>query len=190
MTNEDEETSAARREPHRVRLPGFITDEDVGLGDVIKKATSIVGIRPCGGCAQRATTAKQLDGLHQPAVNDDEGKQTVEQIELAQQPTPRPTARTCCGWCSTRAQGVDSTAAPSFVYALGRVDARFPSLAVEKEFHQVTGRTNTAGQTDRQALHSVLSGTGESLPGPANVLCVHDRGPRDLHLGAPRSRGF
>ncbi|MEO7194207.1 MAG: hypothetical protein ABIZ05_05195 [Pseudonocardiaceae bacterium] len=43
-----------RREPRRVRLPGFISDEDVGLGDVLKKATSIVGIRPCGGCAERA----------------------------------------------------------------------------------------------------------------------------------------
>jgi hypothetical protein len=40
--------------PHRVRLPGFIKDEDVGLGDVIKRATSIVGIQPCGGCAERA----------------------------------------------------------------------------------------------------------------------------------------
>jgi len=43
-----------RHEPHRVRLPGFITDTEVGLGDVIKKATSTVGIRPCGGCAERA----------------------------------------------------------------------------------------------------------------------------------------
>lgn len=50
-----ERENAGRREPHRVRLPGFITEEDVGLGDAIKKATSIVGIRPCGGCAQRAT---------------------------------------------------------------------------------------------------------------------------------------
>jgi len=40
--------------PHRVRLPGFVTDEDVGLGDVIKRATSVAGIRPCGGCAERA----------------------------------------------------------------------------------------------------------------------------------------
>lgn len=42
------------RRPYKVRLPGFLTDEDVGLGDVIKRATSSVGIRPCGGCAQRA----------------------------------------------------------------------------------------------------------------------------------------
>jgi hypothetical protein len=40
-------------QPHRVRLPGFITEEEVGLGDVIKRATSTVGIRPCGGCNQR-----------------------------------------------------------------------------------------------------------------------------------------
>jgi hypothetical protein len=40
--------------PHRMRIPGFITDTDVGLGEVIKKATSTAGIRPCGGCAQRA----------------------------------------------------------------------------------------------------------------------------------------
>ena len=44
-----------RREPHRVRLPVFLSDEDeVGLGDVVKRATSSVGIRPCGGCEQRA----------------------------------------------------------------------------------------------------------------------------------------
>jgi hypothetical protein len=32
------------------------------------------------------------------------------------------------------------TAASSYVYALGRVTPRFPSLAVEKEFAQATGR--------------------------------------------------
>jgi hypothetical protein len=43
------------REPYRVRLPGFITgEEEVGLGDVIKRATSYLGIQPCGGCERRA----------------------------------------------------------------------------------------------------------------------------------------
>jgi hypothetical protein len=41
-------------EPHRVRLPGFIKDEEVGLSDVIKRATYSIGIRPCGGCGRRA----------------------------------------------------------------------------------------------------------------------------------------
>jgi hypothetical protein len=42
--------------PHRVRLPGFITDEEVGLGDVIKHTTHYFGIRPCGGCERRAAS--------------------------------------------------------------------------------------------------------------------------------------
>lgn len=42
------------RQPYRVRLPGFITEEEVGLGDVIKRATSSAGLKPCGGCERRA----------------------------------------------------------------------------------------------------------------------------------------
>ncbi len=42
------------RESYRVRLPGFIIEEEVGLGDVIKRATSSAGISPCDGCARRA----------------------------------------------------------------------------------------------------------------------------------------
>jgi hypothetical protein len=41
-------------QPYRVRLPGFVRDEEVGLGDVIKRATYSVGIRPCTGCGRRA----------------------------------------------------------------------------------------------------------------------------------------
>ena len=44
----------SERQPYRVRLPGFIRDEEIGLGDVIKRATSAIGIRPCGSCEQRA----------------------------------------------------------------------------------------------------------------------------------------
>jgi hypothetical protein len=46
----------SQHRPHRVRLPGFITDEDIGLGDAIKRATSYLGIQPCGGCERRAAT--------------------------------------------------------------------------------------------------------------------------------------
>ena len=28
------------RQPYRVRLPGFVTEDEVGLGDVIKRATT------------------------------------------------------------------------------------------------------------------------------------------------------
>jgi len=39
---------------HRLRLPGFIIDEEIGLGDVIQRTTSYVGMQPCGGCERRA----------------------------------------------------------------------------------------------------------------------------------------
>jgi len=52
---------------------------------------------------------------------------------------------------------VPSAPAAPFVYALGRIEVRFPSLGVEKEFLQARGRADTAGLTDRQVLHDVLS---------------------------------
>jgi hypothetical protein len=42
------------RTPYRVRLPGFIRDENVGLGDVGTRVTHAFGIKPCGGCEHRA----------------------------------------------------------------------------------------------------------------------------------------
>jgi hypothetical protein len=45
----------------------------------------------------------------------------------------------------------------AYVYALGRIEPRFPRLSVEKEYAQATGRAETAGLTDRQALQTVLS---------------------------------
>ena len=40
--------------PHRVRLPKFITDEEIGVGDVMKRTTAYFGIQPCGGCGRLA----------------------------------------------------------------------------------------------------------------------------------------
>jgi len=70
MTNAsgDEPRSAARRagtmrdgsadEPVRsrynVRLPRFVAEEPVGLGDVVKRVTSTAGVKPCGDCERRA----------------------------------------------------------------------------------------------------------------------------------------
>jgi PatG Domain len=46
---------------------------------------------------------------------------------------------------------------PSWVYAIGRIEARFPSISVEKEVAQAVGRAETKGLTDRETLHEVLS---------------------------------
>lgn len=40
--------------PLRIRLPGFVKEDDIGLGDLIKRVTYAVGIKPCSGCERRA----------------------------------------------------------------------------------------------------------------------------------------
>ena len=60
-----------------------------------------------------------------------------------------------CG--AAAAAAANGATAPSNIYAIGRIEARFPRLSVEKEFAQATGRADTKGFTDRQALQSVLS---------------------------------
>lgn len=62
----------------------------------------------------------------------------------------------CGGAASAGLKGVEA-AAPNYIFAIGRVEMRFPSLAVEKEFAQATGRADTAGLTDREAVQAVLS---------------------------------
>ncbi len=60
-----EETLAMARsgprdpQPYRMRLPGFLVGEEIGLGAAIGKAGAYVGFRPCGGCVRRRTV---LDG--------------------------------------------------------------------------------------------------------------------------------
>jgi hypothetical protein len=58
-----------------------------------------------------------------------------------------------CPTCANGALPMPTT----FVYALGRIEARFPNLAAEKEFAQAAGRVDTAGKTDQQTFHAVLS---------------------------------
>ena len=72
-------------------------------------------------------------------------------------PRVHPASCPSCGAAAdTSGNGYGATA-PSYVFAIGRVEMRFPTLAVEKEFAQATGRADTAGLTDRAAAHAVLS---------------------------------
>ena len=61
MQSDDEEHPAHQAEPlpRALRLPGFINDDEIGLGDVIQRAASYVGIKPCGGCGRRAAALNQ-----------------------------------------------------------------------------------------------------------------------------------
>ena len=103
----------------------------------------------------------------------------MEQTERTQRPTGAPagndlpsvtasgssladgvqTARESCG-CGTAEAAVPDrpgSPSPSYIYALGSIEPRFPTLGVEKEFAQATGRAQTTGLTDRAALKTVLS---------------------------------
>src|SRR5262252_6226799 len=60
-----------------------------------------------------------------------------------------------CPTCGATSESSNSSAV-SYVYALGRIEARFPRPSVEKEFAQATGRADTKGKTDRQAFYDVL----------------------------------
>jgi PatG C-terminal len=65
-------------------------------------------------------------------------------------PMPCPT----CGGAGTEGAAIMT----SYVYALGdQIEARYPLASIEKEMAQATGRTETAGRTDQQAFHQVLS---------------------------------
>ena len=51
-TNENADPRPAPA-PYRVRLPGFLADAEIGLGDVVKHITHMAGIPACGGCQRR-----------------------------------------------------------------------------------------------------------------------------------------
>jgi hypothetical protein len=56
MNRSEEKQTEIRgaHQAHREHLPGFIKEEEIGLGDVIKRVTYSMGIKPCAGCQKRA----------------------------------------------------------------------------------------------------------------------------------------
>jgi hypothetical protein len=61
-----------------------------------------------------------------------------------------------CPTCGAGALVNAQAATPNYIYAIGRIEPRFPRPSVEKEFAQATGRAETAGLTNRQAAQKVL----------------------------------
>ena len=82
----------------------------------------------------------------------------------------------------------ENSLAKSYVYALGRVEARFPTIAIEKEFAQATGRSETAGLTDQQTLHEVLS-QRQNLYLARQICWVMTVEGFETYILHPRSRG-
>ena len=69
--------------------------------------------------------------------------------------TVAPQACPTCGTASAASSG--GATPPAWVYAIGRIEPRFPRISVEKEFAQALGRDKAAGLSDRQALQAALS---------------------------------
>jgi len=67
------------------------------------------------------------------------------------------TPQTCPTCGAAPAAGATPAAPPTWIYAIGRIEPRFPKISIEKEFAQALGRDHTAGLTDRQALHAALT---------------------------------
>ena len=117
---------------------------------------------------------------------------TAEQTTTLAPPLPAPAPCPTCGDAS-------SDHSRSYVYALGRIEPRFPTPSVEKEFAQALGRSDTAGLTDRQALQAVLVKREYryltrqlcwvlSIQGLETYL-LHPRDPMDLELLAEATEG-
>jgi cyclic patellamide precursor peptide PatG len=88
------------------------------------------------------------------------GEGAMTPVSLSPQPSRSATLDMQTGGATCgAAPGSDSISAAMgpFVYAIGRVEVRFPTLSAEKEFAQATGRAETAGKTDQQTFHDVLS---------------------------------
>jgi PatG C-terminal len=89
------------------------------------------------------------------AVDDQIATAVPEPVADPECTCGRPGGTCVCG--AEDASNPNGNPAPNYVYAIGRVEPRFASLASEKEFAQAAGRVETAGLTDRQVLRDVLS---------------------------------
>lgn len=102
--------------------------------------------------------------MEQPEVKEQvtsvsaSGNDAPASVSTAAGPAANSLVPQACPTCGTAPAANAGTATPpAYVYAVGRIEPRFPKISVEKEFAQATGRSDTKGLTDRQVLHSVLS---------------------------------
>jgi PatG Domain len=101
-------------------------------------------------------------------------------------PAPGLVSQTCsCGAdgsvCSCGGGGPTG-----FVYAIGSVEARFPSQSIEKEFIQVWSPTRYNGPVSQHVIYQVLS-QGQNLYLAREMCWVFSNEGIDLYLVQPRS---
>jgi hypothetical protein len=82
-----------------------------------------------------------------------------QSVVAAATPAPAhiPITHQPCRSCGASPLQPSGHAQHDYVYALGRIEARFPLLSIEKEFAQAVARSEMTGRTDRETFYSVLS---------------------------------
>jgi PatG C-terminal len=92
------------------------------------------------------------------------------------------------GSCSTCGQAASTThlgSESAFVYAIGKIEPRFPRQSIEKEFAQLVSREPTKNLTDRQTLYKVLSRTKSRYVARQICWCMEIEG-FETYLLVPR----
>jgi hypothetical protein len=73
------------------------------------------------------------------------------------QPFSKVEPESCSSCDAEKAGASKANSGPNYIYSLGKVSMRFPSPGIEKEFKQAVARAETAGKTEAQIVHDVLS---------------------------------
>jgi len=71
--------------------------------------------------------------------------------------SPQDSVERPCGCGNKTGSSTGESNAKSFIYAIGKIEPRFPSPGLEKEYFQAVGRSETKGQTDFEAMRTALS---------------------------------
>jgi hypothetical protein len=83
-------------------------------------------------------------------------------MEMQQETNPEVTAAsgapgTCSCGNTPAGASLPAPITPSYIYAIGKIEARFPNESIEKEFAQIAARSDAAGMTDQKLLRSVMT---------------------------------
>src|SRR5579863_7567257 len=98
---------------------------------------------------------EQVPGNEPTAPGKESGLGPTTDARPACTVAPQQGSNMACPTCAA-AQAVQAIQPPPFVYVIGHIEPRFPRLSIEMELAQVTGRAETVGLTDKQALQRVL----------------------------------
>ena len=91
------------------------------------------------------------------------GPESIKPLSNSSMPSPVdvvPPMESGCGCSSSlemTGRNSNSSMGSQFVYAIGKVNLRFPNLGIEKELAQAIGRAETTKLTDSKSMHSILS---------------------------------